>query len=215
MIPKIFIGFDSREQAGFHVLASSIMEHASRPVAIIPLIQWQLREQGIYTRATGPTESTEFSLTRFLVPYLSDFKGMSLFMDSDMLVRSDICEVLRYVEFRNAVSVCQHNYTPKTQTKMDGKVQTVYPRKNWSSFMVFNNANFDCQRLSPQFVNSADASDLQRLTWTDRIGSLPLEFNWLVGEYEPNEKAKILHYTIGSPEFDPWYKQLAKFINSA
>lgn len=212
---KLFIGVDSREQTNFHVLVSSIMEHASKPVAIVPLIQRQLRQQGIYGRETGPTESTEFSLTRFLVPFLSDYKGMSVFLDSDMLVKADIFEMIRLVEFRNAVTVCKHDYIPGTKTKMDGVQQTTYPRKNWSSVMVFNNANFDCQRLTPQFVNSANASDLQRLTWTDRIGSLPLEWNWLVGEYESNKNAKILHYTLGSPEFDPWYKQLAKFLASA
>lgn len=215
MIQKVFIGYDSHEQTAFHVLSASIMEHASKPVAIIPLIQRQLREMGIYTRQTGPTEATEFSLTRFLVPYLSDFKGMSIFVDCDMLFQADIHDVMKHVELRNAVSVCQHDYLPRTETKMGGKRQTFYPRKNWSSFMVFNNCNFDCQRLTPQFVNSANASDLQRLTWTDRIGSLPLEWNWLVGEYEDNPDAKVLHWTLGGVWFDPWYKQFAKLTSSA
>lgn len=209
---RVFIGYDSREIVAFHVLAQSIVRHASKPVAIIPLVQSQLREQLIYTRTTGPTESTEFSLTRFLVPFLSDYKGVSIFMDCDMLVQADIYDVLRHHDPSNAVSVVQHDYEPRTSTKMGGKVQTKYPCKNWSSFMVFQNNNYDCVRSGPHMVNKADALYLQQFQWTDRIGSLPLEWNWLVGEYEDNPGAKVLHYTLGGPWFDPWFNEL-KVVN--
>lgn len=207
---QIFIGYDSREVAAFHTLASSIMRHASKPVAIVPLIQSQLRAMGVYVRETGPTESTEFSLTRFLVPYLSGYQGISIFMDCDMLCRGDIWDLPSYLDSYSAVAVCQHEYTPKTSIKMDGKVQTVYPRKNWSSLMVFDNGNYDCKQLTLSMVNSRSASYLQQLQWTDKIGALPLTWNWLVGEYEPDPEAKMLHYTLGGPWFDPWYKEAMK-----
>lgn len=208
----IYIGYDSREPVAFHVCAHSILQHASAPVAIIPLVQSQLRAAGLYTRERGATEATEFSMTRFLVPYLSGYEGLSVFMDCDMVVQADIHQLARehaaniaLWEARNhtqpAVSVCQHDYVPKEAIKMDGQVQTTYPRKNWSSLMVFTNSR--CQALTPEYVNTASGLDLHRFNWLkdDQIGALPLEWNWLVGEYEPNPDAKILHYTNGGPWF--------------
>ena len=151
----------------------------------------------------GPTESTEFSLTRFLVPHLSGFSGWSLFMDCDMLCRVDIAALEKEIANQSdkAVLVCKHDYVPKTQRKFLDQVQTRYARKNWSSLMIFNNAR--CRSLSADYVNSASGLDLHRFAWTDdpSIGGLPLEWNWLVGEYAYNPAAKIVHFTIGGPYF--------------
>ena len=198
---KIFIGYDSRETVAWHVLTHSIMRRASRPVEIVPLVQPALRAAGLYTRERGTLESTEFSMTRFLTPHLSGYTGCSLFMDSDMLV---LCDLTR-LEFSDTatVSVAQHDYTPKTATKFLGQEQTKYPRKNWSSFMLFKNSQ--CCALSPEYVNTAPALDLHRFKWVKSdwaIGSLPLEYNHLVGEYGPNPKAKVLHFTLGGPWFE-------------
>jgi hypothetical protein len=197
---NIFIGWDSRETIAYSVLADSIIRRASIPVTIAPLRLSALKM--IYTRGRGPTESTEFSLTRFLVPYLSHYRGLSLFMDCDMLVQGDIADVLLYalVHPNKAVHVCQHDYTPRAGAKFFGQVQTAYPRKNWSSFMLFNNAR--CCALTPEYVNTASGLDLHRFNWLsgdDDIGSLPLDFNWLVGEYAPNDRARVLHWTLGGP----------------
>jgi hypothetical protein len=173
-------------------------------VSIAPLMQSQLK--GLYRRSRGPTESTEFSLTRFLVPALSEFRGWSIFMDCDMLCRADIAELAREIERQpdKAVLVCQHDYVPKTQRKFLGHVQTKYPRKNWSSLMLFNNAR--CRSLSADYVNSASGLELHRFAWIEgaAIGALPLEWNWLVGEYDYNAAAKIVHFTIGGPYFDAY-----------
>jgi hypothetical protein len=164
----------------------------------------QLR--GLYTRARGPTESTEFSLTRFLVPALSGYRGWSLFMDCDMLCRADIAELASFADRSEdkAVLACKHNYTPGPTRKFLNQVQTVYPRKNWSSLMLFNNAR--CTALTADYVNGAAGLDLQRFVWLEdaRIGELPLEWNWLVGEYKHNPAAKIVHFTIGGPYFDEY-----------
>jgi hypothetical protein len=215
---RIFIGWDPRETIAYAVLADSIIRRASIPVSIQPLRLSALKH--LYTRGRGPTESTEFSMTRFLVPYLSHYRGLSVFMDCDMLMQGDIVDVLLYalVHPDTAVHVCQHDYTPKGPTKFLGQVQTTYPRKNWSSFMLFNNAR--CTALTPEYVNTATGLDLHRFNWLkcpaiaclnerchdhhggpDPIGSLPLDFNWLVGEYEPNERARVLHWTQGGPWF--------------
>jgi hypothetical protein len=198
MIPlRIFIGYDSKETVAYHVLCHSILARATRPVALIPIALNHL--SGHYTRKRGPTESTEFSMTRFLVPYLSGYEGVSIFMDCDMLCLADIWEVLSMVDADAAVNVCKHDYTPKTKTKMEGLKQTAYPRKNWSSFIVFNNEK--CRALTPEYVNTASGLDLHRFKWLpdEAIGSLPLEWNWLCGEYHKPQAARILHYTLGGP----------------
>lgn len=217
---NIFVGFDHRETVAYHVLCNSIMRHASCPVAFTPVIQSQLRSMGLYTRERGKFETTEFSLTRFLVPYLSNYEGISIFMDSDMLCQADITDLLIYplAHPSKAVHVVQHDYTPKTMLKMDHQPQTMYPRKNWSSLMVFNNS--ECRMLTPDYVNTATGLELHRFHWLkdEQIGSLPLEFNWLVSEYSPTDKAKLLHYTLGGPWFeqhrdcdhaDLWNQELA------
>jgi len=201
---RIFIGYDPNETVAYHTLAHSILRRASIPVSIAPLMRSQLGS--IYRRERGSTESTEFSLTRFLVPALSGFEGWSVFMDCDMLCRTDIAELTGYVERAadKAVLVCPHDYVPKTARKFLDQVQTKYPRKNWSSLVLFNNAR--CRALSVDYVNSASGLELHRFTWIpdEAIGFLPLEWNWLVGEYERSEAAKIVHYTLGGPYFDDY-----------
>jgi hypothetical protein len=201
---RIFIGYDPVEAVAFHTLSHSIQRRASVPVSIAPVMQSQLR--GLYTRPRGPTESTEFSLTRFLVPALSEYRGWSVFMDCDMLCRVDVAQLEAEIERQKdrAVLVCQHDYVPRTERKFLGQVQTKYPRKNWSSLMVMNNER--CRALSPDYVNAASGLELHRFAWLrdDEIGALPLEWNWLVGEYDYSPAAKLVHYTLGGPFFDAY-----------
>jgi hypothetical protein len=182
------------------------VSRASIPVTIAPLVQRQLRSSGLYTRARGPTESTEFSLTRFLVPALAGYRGWSLFMDCDMLCLADLAGLAAEMERQSdkAVLVVKHDYVPKTERKFLDQVQTKYARKNWSSLMLFNNER--CRALSAQYVNAASGLELHRFAWVDDslIGELPREWNWLVTEYDYNPAAKIVHYTLGGPWFDAY-----------
>lgn len=197
----LFVGYDSKEPAAYHTFVQSILTKSSGQVSVTPLVQRTLRAQGLYTRPRGDKEATEFSMTRFLVPYLANYQGLAIFADCDMLARVDLFEVLEAVwaDPGKAVWVCKHDYTPCAETKMEGQTQTAYPRKNWSSFIVFNTPR--CHVLSPEYVNSATGLNLHRFLWLkdEDIGTLPLEWNWLVGEYESNPNAKILHYTEGGP----------------
>lgn len=199
---RLFIGWDSAEPAAAAVLTHSVLARATAPVYIVPLTRRSVHHA--YKRERMPTESTEFSFTRFLVPYLSRYEGVSVFMDCDMLCLEDIWILMTHVigDPEKAVWVCQHDYVPRTATKMQGQIQTKYPRKNWSSLIIFNNAK--CRQLTRDYVNKASGAELHQFAWVDDkdIGSLPLEWNWLVGEYEPNPEAKNLHYTLGGP----WFK---------
>jgi lipopolysaccharide biosynthesis glycosyltransferase len=216
---NIFIGFDSKETINYHVCVNSIMRNSSLPVTITPLILSQLG--GIFTRENEGT--TEFSMTRFLVPYLSNYEGWSIFMDCDMILNTDINKIWEEIRFEpgKAVYVCQHDYIPKTTIKATGQ-QTAYPRKNWSSFILFNNEL--CRSLTPEYVNTATGTQLHRFEWIDdtMIGSLPLSWNWLVGEYNNQYTPDVLHYTLGTPCFkdyvdsdyaDVWIKEFERTIS--
>ncbi len=201
---QVYIGYDPRESVAFYTLAHSIFTRSSIPLSVAPLMRRHLAH--LYTRSRGPTESTEFSLTRFLVPALAGYRGWSIYMDCDMLCRVDIAELAALIDRQSdkAVLVCQHDYVPKTERKFLNQVQTKYVRKNWSSLMLFNNER--CKALTPEYVNSASGLDLHRFAWVDDslIGAVPLEWNWLVSEYPARADAKLVHFTRGGPYFDEY-----------
>lgn len=201
---NIVIGYDKNEAVAFHVLAHSIMRHASCPVAITPLYRPMLEAKHFYTRPRTHLESTEFSLTRFLTPAITPFGGTSIFMDCDMLVRGDVAELLaasRESPYAD-VLVVKHHYKPSTGTKFLGQPQTDYPCKNWSSVMAFNGWRTRVQELTPTAVSCMKPSDLHQFKWADSVANLPTAWNHLVGEYAPNPDAKLVHWTLGGP----WFK---------
>jgi lipopolysaccharide biosynthesis glycosyltransferase len=203
---KIYVGYDSREDVAWQVCRHSIERHASKPIPTHPLKQTTLRELGLYTRDADKGASTEFSLTRFLTPYLAATEGWSIFVDCDFLFTADVNKVFEGLDKSKAVYVVQHDYTPANAVKMDGKAQAIYPRKNWSSFIIFNGANEYVKALTPDVVNAAAPAHLHRFSWLpddSLIGSLPLEWNFLEGEYPKAEKTpSAIHYTNGGPWFD-------------
>jgi lipopolysaccharide biosynthesis glycosyltransferase len=200
---KVFIGWDSREDIAYEVAKHSILKHNPN-IEVYPLKLYELREKGIYTREDDKKGSTEFTISRFLVPFLSGYKGYSLFMDCDMVCLNDLEFVLEFQDaLTNPVSCVKHDYSPKSKMKMDGQMQHVYPRKNWSSVMLFNNSK--CKMLTPDIVNTETPMYLHRMLWADdKIGSLPPKFNFLAGYYDFEEEQPILiHYTDGGP----WFKE--------
>jgi hypothetical protein len=205
MLEKVFIGWDSRENTAFEVCRSSIESRCKSPsLSIAPLKQAVLREAGVYNRPIDALASTEFSLTRFLIPYLSGYRGFSVFVDCDFLFTADINELMSEIDVTKAVHVVQHQYNPERGVKMDGKQQHLYPRKNWSSLIVFNCAHPSNRLLTPDVVNSESPQYLHRFSWLkdDEIGSLGHEWNYLVGWYNDLSAPKAIHYTEGGPWFE-------------
>lgn len=194
---RIYIGYDENETVAFHVLAHSIMARASVP----PLICGIKLEQLPMWRARDPQQSTQFSFSRFLTPYLAGYQGYALFMDCDMLMLSDVNALMQHASPKYAVSVCKHDYVPAEPTKFLDQPQTKYLRKNWSSFMLFNCAA--CQTLTPQYVNVAGGLDLHQFHWLPEqmIGELPKSWNHLVGEANQSSDIDCLHWTKGGPWF--------------
>lgn len=217
---SIWLGWEPREAEAFAVARHSIRKRLHAPIPIYGLVLDDLRERGLYTRPTqrklnsegrwqlwdeisqAPC-STEFSISRFLVPHLAG-DGLALFMDCDMLVRTDLSQLFRAVEYSyesKAIWCVKHHHEPNVTVKMDGQTQTKYARKNWSSVMLFDCDHTANKSLTVDLVNTVPGRDLHGFCWLkdNDIGELPLEWNWLAGESEPIGDPKIVHHTLGSP----------------
>jgi len=195
----IFIGYDPREAIAFHVCANSIIRHSSQPVQIIPVALNLFKE---YTE-THTDGSNHFIYTRFLVPYMMEWKGHAIFIDGDMIVRDDISKLWELRNPYKDVQVVKHDYKTRMPIKYLGSKNEDYPRKNWSSVILWNCNSYPNRKLTPEYVMKATGAELHRFTWCtdDRIGELPPEWNWLPDEYGENPDAKLLHYTLGTPCF--------------
>ena len=200
---NVFIGYDNKERVAYNVLSHSIIQNSTKPVAITPIALNNLKDD--FVRERNNLSSTEFSFSRFMIPHLMNYQGWALFMDCDMLMFEDVAELWRMRDDSKAIQVCKHDYTPKEDTKFLGQVQTKYEKKNWSSFMLMNCKK--CTTLTPDYVNKASGLELHQFKWLEGdhlIGDLPLEWNWLVGEYEHKDDVKNVHYTKGGPWFEEY-----------
>jgi hypothetical protein len=221
----IFIGFDPVESVAFHTLVHSILTYSSRPVNIIPLNIKNLGNE--FFRERDAKQSNEFSFTRFLVPYIMEYQGWAIFMDCDMMLREDIYNVFDDIidDSQKAVYVVKHDYTAEEGLKYLNTVQYSYPRKNWSSFVLWNCSHEANKRVTKEWVNTASGLELHRFTWLDdsQIGDLNIRWNWLVGDYiNPPINVANVHWTLGGPYFnefrnvdfcEEWFEMYEKMKN--
>jgi len=206
---KIYIGYDSR-----HPIASKVCEYSLRKHSKdldIELLKLSDLEQ-LYWREYKD-QSTEFTYTRFLVPYLQDYNGWALFCDNDFLFLKDVTKIFKYADDKYAVMCCQHDYTPRAITKMLGKKQIPYKRKNWSSLMLINCGHPSVKKLDLSTVSEQSGKYLHQFEWLKphEIGSIPRHWNWLVNWYKETDEDKpsALHFTEGGPWIvDSEYKDL-------
>jgi lipopolysaccharide biosynthesis glycosyltransferase len=194
---KWFIGWDKDESISAYVLAHSIQSKSSIPVSITFINRDNLR--GLFKRKRSEVESTDFSISRFLVPYLCNYEGWAIFSDCDMIVTDDPAKLWAWRDDRYSVRVVKHNYIPKEEIKFLGRQQLKYEKKNWSSVMLFN--NIKCKALTLDYVNHASGLDLHQFKWLEgEIGDLPSQWNHLVGNDEDLDPS-LIHYTQGGPWF--------------
>lgn len=224
------------EVAAFGVCRHSLFKNIPSNWSVYGLILSDLQARGLYTRPTkrklngdGRFEmidelsiradydgrvSTEHAISRFLVPHLArsivpyhSNIGWAVFMDGDMLVRGNVGQLVQSLDRTFALYCVKHNYQPKDTVKMDGQQQSVYMRKNWSSFMIFNVDHPANKSLTVEMVNTLPGRDLHRMAWLDdsEIGELGPEWNFLVGETDKSVSPKVLHYTLGLPNM-PGYE---------
>jgi lipopolysaccharide biosynthesis glycosyltransferase len=203
---KIFVGYDTREDITYQVCEHSIKQHQPK-AEVLPLKMKELREAGLYTRPIDPLSTTEFTFSRFLIPYMTNYNGWAVFCDCDFVWTVDAAELFAQADERYAVMVVKHDYTPAPGVKMDNQKQMPYPRKNWSSMILWNCAHPANKVVTPEMVNKETGQYLHRFSWLkdEEIGSIDHSWNWLVGWYqEPQDSApKVLHYTEGGP----WFKE--------
>lgn len=200
---NLYAGFDEREEVGFHAFCSSVIHHATEPVSIAPLHLQCLSK--LYDG--GHRDGTNaFIYSRFLIPYIQEFKGTAIFMDgADMILKGDIAELWAMRNPFVAVQVVKHDYKTKHPRKYVGTEMEAdnrdYPRKNWSSVMIMNCAHYAWRDLTPEKVKQMSGADLHRFSFIPEryIAELPIEWNWLVDEYGENPTAKVLHWTAGIP----------------
>ncbi len=201
MIEKIniVIGFDQRESVAFHTFVQSIIEKVSIPVNITPLAINSLKDY----KETHEDKSNDFIYSRFLTPYLNNFEGWAIFFDGDMVCQTDIKELWDLRDEKKALLVVKHNYQSKAKKKYLGNINENYPRKNWSSVILWNCSHPKHKVLTPNFIAEQTGKYLHRFSWLndDDIGDLPLAWNWLAIEYPINMEAKLIHYTLGTPCF--------------
>ena len=217
---NLVVGYDPRESIAYHVFCQSILEKTSIPVSFSPLTQASIPGY----REKHRDGSNLFTYTRFLTPYLFEYQGWVLFADGDMVCHDDIAERWKLRDFSKAIQVVKHNYETKAEIKYCGNRNENYPRKNWSSLVLWNCAHPANRILTPEFFGSKTGSFLHQLQWLDDhlIGDLPLVWNWLAIEYEANDQASLIHYTLGTPCFsnfkqsdmsDAWHQVYNRTIN--
>lgn len=247
----VWIGFDPREAAAFAVAKNSIQRHSIAPYSTRGISLQDLRRRGLYTRETehrgnglfdvisDAPMSTEFAISRFLVPHLAkamfnvstqakpDYSkraGWALFVDADVMLRRDLNDLFKQADDKYAVMVVKHNFNPPEGLKMDGQLQLRYARKNWSSVMLFNCDHPANAALTPELVNTLPGRDLHRFCWLDdsEIGELGPEWNFLVGFHDQHSvpDPSIVHFTDGIPSMpgyedcpyaDEWWSELEKW----
>ena len=203
---NVFIGYDSNEKIASTICKFSLKKNTTIPISIKLLKINELRKKKIYLRKNDKKSSTEFTFSRFLVPYLSKYKGWSIFCDCDFLWIGDLKELKKKFNKKYAVMCVKHNYKPRKNFKFDNKKQYIYPRKNWSSMVIWNNEHLSNKKLTLKMINKEGGKFLHRFAWLkdNEIGSIPHNWNWLVGYYKENKnnKPKAIHYTDGGP----WHK---------
>ena len=196
----VWIGYDPLEDQAAKMCAHSIRSRTNMDIKIIPIIRDELLAYNLCTRSIDPRGTTQFSITRFMVPYLMNYSGVGIFLDCDMLITRDIKEMFDLYDPVTAVQCVKHDYVPRAIPKMGGMPQTTYPRKNWSSVVIYNCGHRSNSALTKEVVETATPRFLHRFEWLqdNEIGELPLEFNFLVGEYDMPDKLPFnIHHTLG------------------
>jgi hypothetical protein len=214
----VLIGYDEREAAAAEVAIKSLRAVTGDEVEPELLCMPKLVDQGLlshrvvdqrgssdYDLQSNATQSTRFAISRFLTPILCQ-QGYALFVDSDVVFLRDPRAMMFEALAHHAVSVVKHGEINGSPFKMVNQQQQAYPRKLWSSVMLFNCDHAANRRLSLRDVNERPGRDLHRFYWLhdDEIGSLNPIWNYLVDVHLQPKNAGIAHMTLGGPWIDGW-----------
>jgi len=221
-IIRLTVGYDERESIAYHTFIQSLIDNSSIPISVTPLVLRSIKNY--YERHTDGSNS--FIYSRFLTPLIYGYDGWAIYADGDMVCRSDIKKLWDLRNEKYAVMVVKHDYKTKSQKKYLGNINQDYPRKNWSSLILWNCKHPSNSCLTSDYIMTKSGAYLHRFSWLDddEIGELPITWNWLTTEYPDNYNAHLLHYTLGTPCFsdyaespmaDVWHKAHKKSQNGS
>lgn len=211
---RLVVGFDQREAIAYHVFVQSVIQNSNNPASFYPLSKNALS----FYNETHSDRSNAFTYSRFLTPFIMNFEGWAIYLDGDMVCQEDISLLWKLKDSKKAVQVVKHEYKTKSNKKYLNNVNIDYPKKNWSSVIIWNCAHPKNKALTPDLISTSDGKFLHRFMWLDDedIGELPVEWNWLAIEYPPNPAAKLIHYTPGTPCFSDYAKsEMSEIWHSA
>lgn len=210
---RVFIGWDANEARACQVAEYSLYRHGGRNQIRVDHVSMDTLREYVRPTTTLPSGqlfdeisdapmSTSHAIARFWVPRLCGFTGWALFTDGDVIFRDDVNKVFEYADPQYAVMVVQHAPMPEAGEKKSGHVQQAYPRKNWSSVVLWNCGHLANRALTPEVLNGWPGRDLHAFTWLrdDHIGALPARWNHLAGVSAPDPNPAIVHYTLGTPD---------------
>ena len=201
-IIDIVVGFDQREAVAYHTFVQSVIEKSSMPLRFMPLEMNTL----VNYKEVHNDGSNDFIYSRFLVPYLMNYSGWAIYADGDMICLEDIKKLWDMRDNNYAVQVVKHEYKTKIKSKYWGNKNEDYPRKNWSSLILWNCEHEENKILTPEFIQKKTGAFLHRFSWINdkKIGEIIKEWNWLALEYEEKKDLNLIHYTIGTPCFEEY-----------
>ena len=185
-IADIVVGFDQKEAVAYHTFTQSVIEKSSMPMRFMPLSIGSLTNY----KEVHKDGSNDFIYSRFLVPYLMKFKGWAIYADGDMVCLKDIKKLWDLRDDKFAVQLVKHDYKTKIKTKYWGNKNEDYPRKNWSSLILWNCEHQAHKKLTPEFIQKQTGAFLHRFSWI-----------------KEKKDINLIHYTIGTPCFEEYQNE--------
>ena len=175
---RLVVGFDQREAVAYHVFVQSVIEKSSKPISFFHLSSNAIS----FYNEIHTDRSNAFTYSRFLTPCLMSFEGWAIYLDGDMVCQEDISLLWSLRDSSKAVQVVKHDYKTKSNNKYLNNINIDYPKKNWSSVIIWNCGHPKNRLLTPELISASDGKFLHRFMWLDEedIGEIPVEWNWLV-----------------------------------
>ena len=208
---NIYLGYDSSHSEIFDIAEASIHKSVEKHVDKmgycheffhdykVEVKKLDIAEIDVYNREYA-NQSTEFTYSRFLIPYLENYEGFSFFIDDDYLWQWNPLSLFYFLDPKNALACVQYDFNTHDDTKFNGEKNVSYPKKLWSSMMIFNNGHEDCRKLTPEVVNTESGKYLHQFEWTDMISKIPHDKIATEGyETEVKQSHHAVHYTRGGP----------------
>jgi lipopolysaccharide biosynthesis glycosyltransferase len=193
----IFVGADVSQDIAARVLEYSIHKHATRPVRVVALTSVEMPTP----KHESNRARTGFSFVRFAIPKLAKYRGRALYVDSDMLVFTDVAELWN-IEFGEQKILCTTQQLPEAWNDF----KWAHPGRQFSVMML------DCSRLPWDLTDIVKGLDEEKYTYPQLMFEMclvkPNEIDdripprWNCLEHYEEGESSLLHYTVVPTQ--PW-----------